>query len=57
MPMISDTDHGMDEEPRFEAFFSTNGEQDTGLGLSTVCGIVKPHSGCPIQEEFEKENT
>jgi len=45
---ITDTGSGMDEETKgkiFDPFFSTKGEQGTGLGLSQVYGFIERSDG------------
>ncbi|MDM8539913.1 response regulator [Desulfococcaceae bacterium HSG9] len=48
MLAVSDSGSGMGEDilgQIFEPFFSTKGDQGTGMGLATIHGIVKQHGG------------
>lgn len=58
---VEDTGCGIDEEIQkhmFEPFYSTKGEQGTGIGLATVYGIVKQHGGSiSVQSEAGKGTT
>ena len=51
MLSVADSGCGMSEEVQkqlFEPFFTTKGDEGTGLGLSTVYGIVQQHGGSII---------
>ena len=59
MMAVSDNGHGMSEEIQsqiFEPFF-TSKEQGTGLGLSTIYGIVKQNKGSIEVESKEDAGT
>lgn len=55
---VSDTGSGMPEEVQekcLEPFFSTKGDDGTGLGLSMVFGVIKRHQGdIRIESELHK---
>jgi PAS domain S-box-containing protein len=58
---VHDTGQGMNTEPLshiFEPFYSTKGDEGTGLGLETVYGIVKQHKGTiRVQSEPDQGTT
>ena len=58
---VQDTGTGIPEHARehiFESFFTTKGpEQGTGLGLTTVLGIVKNHNGFITFSTAEQKGT
>jgi PAS domain S-box-containing protein len=58
---VKDTGHGMSEETLsriFEPFFSTKSDKASGLGLSTVYGIVRQSDGAvEAESELEKGST
>ena len=69
--VVADTGSGMDDETRqraFEPFFTTKADRGTGLGLSTVYGIVagaggtialdtQPGAGCKFRLSFPRLET
>ena len=58
---VKDTGQGMDIEIQkqvFEPFFTTKGEQGTGLGLTSVSGIIQRHHGhISISSDLDKGTT
>ena len=57
---ISDTGSGIDEKylsKIFDPFYSTKGQQGTGLGLSVIWGIVNNHRGKIIVDSAVNEGT
>ncbi|WP_300675371.1 PAS domain S-box protein [Desulfoluna sp.] len=57
---VMDTGVGMDPataEQAFEPFYSTKGKGGTGLGLSTVYGIVAQHGGTVLMDTQQGKGT
>ena len=57
---ISDTGSGIDEKyisKIFDPFYSTKGQQGTGLGLSVIWGIINNHKGKIIVDSAINEGT
>jgi two-component system NtrC family sensor kinase len=58
---ISDTGHGIPDDKIgsiFDPFFSTKGQEGTGLGLSVVLGIIDEHNGkIDVESEVGKGTT